>query len=107
MWAHKDGHPDNVTTISGLARAGREYRVHAACLSTTPGKVLSVEVRSGKPGASDQVLAAADVPCDGTVAVDSLSNLPAEPLIIDLQGGQADVSSAYALVAPTPALSQR
>jgi hypothetical protein len=81
--------------------------MQAACLSTTPGRTLSVEVRSGEPGASDQVIVAADVPCDGTVAVESLDNLPAEPITIDLQGGQSDVSSAYALITPTPALFQK
>ncbi|PWK40470.1 hypothetical protein BC793_11978 [Actinoplanes xinjiangensis] len=78
--------------------------MQAACTSATPGKTLSVEVRSGEPGASDEAIATAEIPCDATVTVNGLGGLPAEPIIVDLRGNQSDVLSAYAIVAPTASL---
>ena len=102
----KDGHPSGATTLGGSARAGQEYVIQAACTSTTPGKTLSVEVRSAKPGASDAALAAVEVPCDGTPTVIGIGDHPpAEPVGIYLPGDQSDVVSAYAVVAPpSPAI---
>lgn len=102
--AHQDGRADNVATVRREARAGQEYWIHAACTSTTPGKALSVELTSGEPGASDDVLAATEVACDGTVTVNGLGHLPAEPIVVHLRGDESDVLSGYAIVAPTPSL---
>jgi hypothetical protein len=102
--AQNDGHPDNQTVLRRNARGGLEYAVQAACTSTTPGKTLSVEVRSGKPGASDDAMVTTDIPCDGKVTVNGVGDLPAEPIIADLRGNQSDVLSAYAIVAPADSL---
>jgi len=98
----EDGQPVGATTVSGDARPGQEYDVRAACTSATPGKTLSVEVRSAKPGASDAALAAFGIPCDGTVTVNGIGDrLPAEPVGIYLLGDRSEVVSAYAIVAPS------
>ncbi|MEU7905329.1 hypothetical protein [Actinoplanes sp. NPDC049118] len=106
MLTQKDGRPAAETTLRRDARAGQQYWVHAACTSATPGKTLSVEVRSGRPGASDDAFAAAEIPCDGTVTVNGLGNLPAEQSVVYLQGDQSDVLSAYAIIAPTSSLPE-
>ncbi|MBO3741832.1 hypothetical protein [Actinoplanes flavus] len=107
MLSSKDGHPAGATTLGVSARAGQEYWVHAACTSTTPGKTLSVEVRSAKPGAPADALVAFEIPCDGTLTVNGIGDhLPAEPIGVYLLGDQSDVPSAYAVVAPTPSLPE-
>jgi hypothetical protein len=100
----KDGHPDSQSILRRSADAGSEYGMQAACTSATPGKTLSVEVRSGEPGTSDEAIATAEIPCDATVTVNGLGGLPAAPIIVDLRGNQSDVLSAYAIVAPTASL---
>ncbi|WP_229074499.1 hypothetical protein [Actinoplanes sp. DH11] len=104
MLTQKDGHPAGETTLRRNARAGQQYGVQAACTSATSGKTLSVEVRSGRPGASADPIATAEIPCDGTMTVNGLGTLPAEQIIVYLQGDQSDVTSAYAIVAPTSSL---
>ncbi|WP_412743703.1 hypothetical protein [Krasilnikovia sp. MM14-A1004] len=91
-----------MTTVRRNARAGQEYWVQAACTSATPGKSLSLEVRSAKPGASDDALATAEIRCDSTPTVNGIGDLPAEPIVLDLRGDQSDVPSAYAVIEPTP-----
>jgi hypothetical protein len=100
----KDGHPDNVTILRRSPRAGQEYWLHAACTSATPGKTLSAEVRSGEPGATDDAMTTIEIACDGTVAVNGLGTLPAESIVVYLQGDQSDVLSGYAVIAPAPSL---
>ena len=100
----KDGHPAGETTVRRDARAEQPYGVQAACTSATSGKTLSVEVRSGEPGASDDPMATAEIPCDGTVTLNGLGTLPAEQIIVYLQGDQSDVPSAYAIIAPMSSL---
>lgn len=100
----KGGHPANETTMRRSARAGQQYGVQAACTSATSGKTLPVEVRSGRPGASDDPIASVEIPCDGTVTVNDLGTLPAEQIVAYLQGDQSDVPSAYAIIAPTSSL---
>ncbi len=78
--------------------------MEAACTSTTPGRTLIVEVRSGKPGAADDALVTAEIACDATVTVNGLGNLPAEPIVVGLRGDPSDVPSAYALIAPMRSL---
>lgn len=99
-----DGHPDTVTTVLRNARAGQEYRVEAACSSAVPGRMMSFEVRSGKPGASTDALVSAAIGCDGTPALDDVGELPAEPIVVDLRGDQPDVVSGYAVIAPVASL---
>lgn len=105
--SREDGHPSNNAVIHRSARAGQDYWVHAACTSTTPGKTLSLEVRSGEPGAPDEAMATAEIPCDGNVTVNGLGRLPAETIVVYLRGDQSDLPSAYALIAPTPSLQAR
>jgi hypothetical protein len=100
----KDGHHASQTTLRRNARAGQQYWVHAACISATSGKTLSVEVRSGRPGASDDAIADVEIPCDGTVTVNGLGTLPAEQIVVYLRGDQSDVPSGYAIIAPTSSL---
>jgi hypothetical protein len=100
----KDGHPAGETTLRRNARAGQQYGVQASCISATSGKTLSVEVRSGRSGASDDPVATAEIPCDGTVTVNDLGTLPAEQIVVYLQGDQSDIPSAYAVIAPTSSL---
>ncbi|MBG0568186.1 hypothetical protein [Actinoplanes aureus] len=104
MLTQTDGHPAGETTLRRSARAGQQYGVQAACTSATSGKTLSVEVRSGRPGASAERVATAEIPCDGTVTVNDLGTLPAEQIVVYLQGDQSDILSAYAIIAPTSSL---
>jgi hypothetical protein len=103
----RDGHPAGETTLPRIARAGGQYGVQAACISATSGKTLSVEVRSGRPGASADPIATAEIPCDGTVTANGLGTLPAEQIVVYLQGDQSDVPSAYAIIAPMSSLPAR
>jgi hypothetical protein len=93
----KDGHPVGETILRRAARAGQRYWVHAACTSATPGEALSVDVRSAEPGASDDALVIVEIPCDGTVTVDGLGELPAEPLIAAVEDGQIGPEARTAL----------
>ncbi|HWS34399.1 MAG TPA: hypothetical protein VN408_16860 [Actinoplanes sp.] len=102
--SRKDGHLDSKSTLHRSARKGHEYGIQAACTSTTSGTALSVEVRSGKPGAADVALATGTIPCDGTVTVNGVGTLPAEPILVYLHGDQSGVPSAYAILAPVSAL---
>ena len=107
VFTDKSGHPDSEMTVRRSARAGREYWLHAACTSAAAGRTPSVELRSGRPGASDDALAAVDIPCDGAATVNGLGTLPAEPVMVGLRGAVSGVSSAYAVVAPTPVLAEQ
>ncbi|MBB2946398.1 hypothetical protein FB565_006166 [Actinoplanes lutulentus] len=104
MLTQKDGHPAGETTVRRTARAGQQYGVQAACTSATSGRTLTVEVRSGRAGASDDPIATAEIPCDGTVTVNVVGTLPGEQIVVYLQGDQSDVPSAYAIIAPTSSL---
>lgn len=104
VFTRKDGHPSAKITVHRDASGGQEYGIQAACTSATAGKTLSVEVRSGRPGASDEPIATDEIPCDGTVAVNGLGTLPAEAIVAALRGDHADVSSAYVIVAPMSSL---
>ncbi|GIF06841.1 hypothetical protein [Actinoplanes siamensis] len=99
----KDDHHEGRTTMGGSARAGQEYWLHAACTSTTPGRTLSVEIRSAEPGASGDAVVTTGLPCDGQPIVDGIGALPAGVIAVYLHGDQSDVLSAYAVVAPAPA----
>ncbi|WIM98381.1 hypothetical protein ACTOB_001980 [Actinoplanes oblitus] len=104
MLTQKGGHPAGETTLRRSARTGQQYGVQAACTAVTSGKTLSVEVRSGKPGASADPVATAVIPCDGTVTVNGLGTLPTEQTVVYLQGDQSDILTAYAIIAPTSSL---
>ncbi|MCW2139943.1 hypothetical protein BXY51_004507 [Actinoplanes cyaneus] len=98
------GNDRRVSTIRRKARADQEYWVHAACSSATPGKMLSIEVQSGAPGSSGNVLATVEIACDATPTANWIGTLPAELFAVYLRGDPSDVSSAYALVAPAESL---
>ncbi|WP_328474813.1 hypothetical protein OHA21_16210 [Actinoplanes sp. NBC_00393] len=100
----KDGHPVAETTLRRDARAGQQYWMHAACISATSGKTLSVGVRSGRSGASDEAHVTAEIPCDGIVTVNDLGTLPAEQSVVFMEGDQSDVPWGYAIIAPTSSL---
>jgi hypothetical protein len=103
--AYKDGHPANESIVRRTPRAGQEYSLHAACTSTRPGKVMSAEIRSGEVDSDGEAMVTTDVTCDGTVIVIDLGKLPAEAIVVYLQGDQSDMTTGYAVVAPTSSLS--
>ena len=70
----------------------------------TPGKTLSVEVRSSEPGATAEARTTVEIPCDGTVTVAGPTELPAQSFAVHTVGDHADVSSGYAVLAPEPSL---
>jgi hypothetical protein len=100
----QDGRPANETVLRDNARAGQSYWLHAACTSSAPGRTLSVEVRSGEPGASGEATTAVDVSCDGAVTVVALAELPAASFAVYTRGDHSGVLSGYAVLAPVPSL---
>jgi len=98
--SQRSGRLDQKDTVTRPARADQDYSVRAACAAATPGTTISYEVRSGKVGAPDDALASGGVTCDGQVMVNGVGHLPAEAIVVYLRGVQADVASAYAVIAP-------
>ncbi|MEV6597267.1 hypothetical protein AB0M36_10435 [Actinoplanes sp. NPDC051346] len=100
VFSDKSGTSRQESTVRADPRAGQEYWLRAACTSPTPGKTLAFKVVSAKVGAPDTPLVSGTVPCDGTVTANGIGTLPAEPIMVDLEGDHTDVTSAYALITP-------
>jgi hypothetical protein len=80
------------------ARAAREYRLLAACVSNPPGQRIKYTLLSSGPRANT-VLASSGVTCDNGTTGLSMA-LPGTPIQIVLGPDMKGVTSAYAVVAP-------
>jgi hypothetical protein len=80
------------------ARAGREYRLRVACVSSPPGQRIEYTILSSGPR-TNTPLASSGVTCDNGPTGVSMP-LPGTPIQIVLGPEMKGVTSAYAVVAP-------
>ena len=85
------------TVISGEARAGRKYWVHAACTATGAVPSIGFEVVSARPGDSDDPIVASDVTCDGEPTSVATTHLRG-PLGVRFAEHGSGVTSGYVIL---------
>jgi hypothetical protein len=84
--------------IRKVARAGRQYTMVAACVSSPPGEIIEYEILSSKPKSNSRVAGGALTCNDGPAAVSM--PLPGTAIQITLGPDMRGVTSAYALIKP-------
>jgi hypothetical protein len=78
------------------------YVVRAACSASGPGATVTYQVLDARPSTSDaeRTLTSAEVPCDGTVTVNSASPLVGNTISVNLTSISGQVTRAYAIIVP-------
>ncbi|MFG3690964.1 hypothetical protein [Micromonospora sp. NPDC047740] len=87
------------SSARGIARAGQQYALDAACISATPGRVIKYELLSSKPNSNTPV-ASGELPCDGH-GIKNVTPLPPTATQINLGPDLTGVTSAYAVITPS------
>ena len=94
----------DTTTLHDPRAGDRDYVVKAACSAKTATTLTYVLVDARESSASrseeERTISGGDIPCDGTLTVNSAGPLPHAIVTVNFRAVPEDVSQAYAVLIP-------
>jgi len=101
---HDRGPLLDATTLHDPRAGDRDYVVKAACSAKTATTLRYVLVDARESSASqsedERAISGGEIPCDGTLTVNSAGPLPHATVTVDFRDVPEDLSQAYAVVVP-------
>jgi hypothetical protein len=103
---HPDSGADDIpttdTAIYDRQKGQRSFSLRAACSARSSGVTIGYRLVDASDGGGSRALSTGRISCDGSTAWEDLGALEDSPVTVDLDLGDSDVTTAYALVVPPP-----